>query len=173
MNSLPIVIGIIALGLISLFFLANPGIPRLERISEDNLTLMRCTGDRFSFIQGTYLFPVTEEEISREKEAVHSSVSAMGGSLPRAGGSGGGGGGPGQSDPRVVAWGYCVDEGGVPSVFNYVLGRDSPSNHAIEKSNQWYRDEIVNRSLAANGTCTSRTVVERFRSTGTDIIRIT
>jgi|GEM_PF-5566728 len=54
-----------------------------------------------------------------------------------------------------------------------LLGNDGPANHAIDESNRWYQDEIVNRSLNANASCTSRTVVERFRITRTGSIRIT
>jgi hypothetical protein len=166
MKLLPVLIGIIFFGAIGTFLWAEYVVRSSDMTVEDNLTLLRCSGDRFSFIQGTYLHPVTEEEIEREKAAVLSRVNASGGPMPRAGGTGGGGGGPGPVDPRIVAWGYCVDYDGIPTGFNYGMGRDSSADHAVEKSNQWYQDKIVNRSLDANATCDSRTVVERFRRTG-------
>jgi hypothetical protein len=78
---------------------------------------------------------------------------------------------PGES--RIVAWGYCIDDDGVSSGFGYAMGNDIPSKNAIKESNQWYQEKIVNRSLDRNVTCTSRTVVERFRMIGGTIQRIT
>ncbi len=169
MKLLPIIITMVIIGAVILFFRAAPGIFQIEKISEDNLTLLRCTGDRFAFIQGTYLNPVTEEEIAAEREAVILKVKDTDGHGFLAGGDGGGG--PGES--RLVAWGYSIDYDGVSSGFSYAMGNDAPSKNALEKSNQWYQEKIVNRSLGKNTTCTSRTVVERFKFTGMELIRIT
>ena len=133
MKMFPVIISaLLIVGTILVFWL-GPGIFNIERTTEDNLTLVQCTGDRFSFIQGTYLYPVTEEEMESEKEAVIQRVVASGGQRPHVGGAGGGG--PG--DPRIVAWGYCIDYDGVPSGFNYGMGNDCTARNAIEKSNQW------------------------------------
>ena len=168
MKLLPIIISLVIIGAVILFFQEAPGIFQIEKISEDNLTLLRCTGDRFAFIQGTYLNPVTEEEIAAERDAVILKVKDIDGHefLSR----GDGGGGPGES--RIVAWGYCIDYDGVPSGFRYAMGNDAPSKNALEKSNRWYQEKIVNRTLEKNSTCTSRTVVERFQFTGMELIRV-
>jgi hypothetical protein len=173
MNKLPVIIIAVIIGTIMVFFWLAPGIFSVERTTEDNLTLLHCTGDRFAFIQGTYLYPVTRGEIERAKEAVIQRVKAGGGQGPRAGGESGGG--PG--NPQVVAWGYCIDKNGVSSGFEYSMGNDCPAKDAIEESNQWYQEKIVNCSLDRNATCSSRAVMERFRYTfrytGGELKRIT
>lgn len=167
MKFLPIIIVLIVLGSVGAFFWAAASI---DTTLEYNLTLRRCSGDRFSFIQGTYVDPVTEEEMEREKAAVISRVNATEDRRFRAGGSGSGGGrgpgGPYVLDSRTVAWGYCINYDGVPTVFSYGMGNDAPSDHAVEKTIEWYQDRIVNQSLEVNVTCESRTVIERFRRTG-------
>lgn len=159
MRTLPVLIGAILIGatIVAVWLLA--GYFHHGKISEDTLTLYHCTGDRFAFIQGTYLSPVTDEEIEVERAAVLQGFRAEGGDGPRAGGAGGGG--PGE--PRTLAWGYYIDDDGVPSNFGYAMGSDGPARHAIEESNRWYQDHIVNQSLDVNVTCSSRTVVERFK----------
>ena len=169
MKKLPVIISAILIGTTILVFWLGPGVFNIERTTEDNLTLLHCTGDRFAFIQGTYLSHVTEEEIEAEREAVIQRVRASGEQTPRAGGAGGGG--PG--DPRIIAWGYCIDYDGVPSGFNYGMGSDGPAKDAIEESNRGYQEEILNRSLDRNATCISRTVIERFRYTIWESTRIT
>lgn len=159
MKILPVIVSALIIGAVILFFWLAPGIFGIGRTTEDNLTLRHCSGDRFAFIQGTYLYPVSDEGMESEREAVIQRVRATGGEGPRAGGAGGGG--PG--DPRVVAWGYCIDHEGVPSGFNYGMGNDGPARYAIEESNRWYQEHIVNRSLDVNVTFSSTTVVERFR----------
>jgi len=154
MRTFPVLIG----ATILTFWLV-PGYFNLERTTEDTLTLLHCTGDRFAFIQGTSLYPVTEEEMESEREAVIQRVSATGGQGPRTGGAGGGG--PGI--PRIVVWGYCIDYDGVSSGFNYGMGNAGRAKNAIEESNRWYQEKIVNQSLDANVTCSSRTVIEQFR----------
>ncbi len=161
MRTFPVLISAILIGATILTFWLVPGYFNIGRTTEDTLTLLHYTGDRFAFIQGTYLYPVTEEEMEAEKEAVIQRVMATGGEVPRAGGAGGGG--PG--DPRIVAWGYCIDHEGVPSGFNYGMGNDGPAKDAIEESNSWYQEHIVNQSLDVNVTRSSTTVVERFRYT--------
>ena len=166
MRTFAILIGAILIG--AAIFVVWLGADYLTtgRTTEDTLTLLHCTGDRFAFIQGTYLYPVTEEAIEEERAAVIQRVKETGGLGPRGGGAGGGGGGGGSGgpgDPRIIAWGYCVDNDGVPSVFGYTLGNDGPAKTAIEESNRWYQDQIVNQSLDVNVTCSSSTVVERFR----------
>ena len=69
--------------------------------------------------------------------------------------------------------GYCIDHEGVPSGFNYGMGNDGPGKDAIEASNRWYQEHIVNQSLDVNVTCSSRTVVEKFRYTIWESTRIT
>lgn len=162
MRTLPVLIGAILIGAAMLVSWLGADYLTTGRTTEDTLTLLHCTGDRFAFIQGTYLSPVPEEEIDTERAAVIQRVKKTGGLEPRAGGAGGGGGG-GPGDPRILAWGYCIDDDGVPSVFGYTLGNDGPAKTAIEESNRWYQEEILNRSLEKNVTCNSRTVVERFR----------
>lgn len=167
MKILPVIMSAVIIGAVILLLWLGAGIFNIEKISEDNLTLLHCTGDRFVFIQGTYLSPVTEEEIAAEREALIQRVNATDGQAPRAGG---GGGGPGS--PRIVAWGYCIDYNGVSSGFNYGMGNDCNARNAIEKSNQWYQEEIVNRSLNQNVSCSSRAVVERFRYSFRECARI-
>lgn len=161
MRTFPVLIGAILIGAMILVFWLGADFFSTGRTTEDTLTLLHCTGDRFAFIQGTYISPVTEEEIEAERAAVIQRVRETGGLGPRAGGAGGGG--PG--DPRIIAWGYCIDDDGVPSGFGYTLGNDGPAKAAIEESNRWYQEEILNRSLEKNVTCNSRTIVEQFRYT--------
>jgi len=161
MKILPVIVAALIIGAVILFFWLAPGIFGIGRTTEDTLRLLHCTGDRFAFIQGTYLYPLTEEEMEAEREAVIQRVKATGGQGPRAGGAGGGG--PG--DPRIVTWGYCIDHDGVSSGFNYGMGNDGPARYAIEESNRWYQEHIVNQSLDVNVTCSSTTVVELFRYT--------
>ena len=161
MKILPVIVSALIIGTVILFFWLAPGIFGIGRTTEDNLTLLISTGDRFAFIQGTYLYPVSDEGMESEREAVIQRVRAIGGEGPRAGGAGSGG--PG--DSRIVAWGYCIDHEGVPSGFNYGMGNDGPAKYAIEESNRWYQEHIVNQSLDVNVTCSSTTVVEQFRYT--------
>jgi hypothetical protein len=112
MRTIPVLISAILIGATILAFWLVPGHFNIGRTTEDTLTLLHCTGDRFAVTQGTYLYPVTEEEMDAESAAVIQRVRANGG--PRAGGAGGGG--PG--DPRIIAWGYCIDHEGIPSGFN-------------------------------------------------------
>jgi hypothetical protein len=164
----PILIGLLLLGSVSLFLWATFTAGLMDPTLEYNATLRKCSGDRFSFIQGTYLYPITETEIMAEKAALLSRVKDN--PVFRAGGSGDGGGGgqegPDVLDPRTVAWGYCINDNNVPAEFNYVMGRDAPSNNAIRYSDEWYQEKIVNQSLDKNVACESCTVVERFRRTG-------
>jgi hypothetical protein len=169
MNPVAPIIGIVVVtGILILFFWPELGIFHYEQKIEDNVTLLHCTGDRFAFIQGTYLYPVTEEEIAAGRDEVIRRVMASGGPSPRMGSSGGGG--PGE--PHIIAWGYCIDETGVPRGFTGIMGADAPSREALEESNRWYRDTIVNRSLDANASCTSQVVTERFVNTGQRLIRV-
>ena len=165
MRTFPVLIGAILIGAAIVVFWLGADYLTTGRTAEDTLILLHCTGDRFAFIQGAYLFPVSEEVIEAERDAVIQRVRESGGLGPRAGGAGGGGGGGGggPGDPRILAWGYCVDYDGVPSGFGYTLGNDGPVKAAIEESNRWYQDQIVNQSLDVNVTCSSSTVVERFR----------
>ncbi len=168
MRTISVLISAILIGATILVFWLGADFFISERTTEDTLTLLHCTGDRFAFIQGTYLSPVTEEEIEAERAAVIQRVRETGGLGPRAGGAGGGG--PG--DPRIIAWGYCIDDDGASSGFGYTMGNDGPAKAAIEESNRWYQEEILNRSLEKNATCNSRTVVERFRFTPRKIERL-
>lgn len=110
MRTFPVLISAILIGATVLVFWLGADFFSTGRTTEDTLTLLHCTGDRFAFIQGTYLSSVTEEEIEAERAAVIQRVRATGGLGPRAGGVGGGG--PG--DPRIIAWGYCIDHEGFP-----------------------------------------------------------
>lgn len=168
MRTFPVLIGAILIGAAIVVFWLGADYLTTGRTAEDTLILLHCTGDRFAFIQGTYISPVTEEEIEAERAAVIQRVRETGGLGPRAGGAGGGG--PG--DPRIIAWGYCIDDDGVPSGFGYTLGNDGPAKATIEESNRWYQEEILNRSLEKNLTCYSRTIVERFRYTPRKIERL-
>ncbi len=168
MRTFPVLIGAILIGATILTFWLVPDFFNIGRTTEDTLKLLHCTGDRFAFIQGTYLYPVSEDEMEAEREAIIQRVKATGGQGPRAGGAGGGG--PG--DPRIVAWGYCIDHEGVSSGFNYGMGNDGPAKDAVEESNRWHQEKIVNQSLDVNVTCSSRTVVERFKYTIWESIRI-
>ncbi|MCG7854416.1 MAG: hypothetical protein MIO88_01045 [Methanoregulaceae archaeon] len=165
MRTFPVIISALLIGATILVFWLSPGYFNIGRTTEDTLTLLHCTGDRFAFIQGTYLHPITKEEMEAEREAVIQRVRANDGPGLSCGSTG-----PG--DSRIIAWGYCIDYEGVPSGFNYGMGNDGPVKNAIEESNRWYQEKILNRSLERNATCTSRTVVERFRYTIWESTRI-
>jgi hypothetical protein len=75
-------------------------------------------------------------------------------------------------EPGIVAWGYSIDRNGVSSGFNYRMGNDAPCRDALERSDAWFQEEVVNRSPDDNATCTSRTVLETFRRTGSEMVRI-
>jgi len=168
MKILPAVIVAVLISATILALWLGPGYLNIGKTSEDTLALLHCTGDSFAFIQGTYLYPVTEEEIAAERQAVIQRFRAGGGQGPRAGGEGGGG--PGE--PRTIAWGYCIDDEGLSAEFSFAFGNDAPARDAIEESNRWYQEYILNRSLDRNATCRSRTVVERFRYTPWEMKRL-
>ncbi|HPS21840.1 MAG TPA: hypothetical protein PLM60_00355 [Methanoregulaceae archaeon] len=110
MRTFPVLISAILIGETVLVFWLGADFFSTGRTTEDTLTLLYCTGDRFAFIRGTYLSPVTGEEIEAERAAVIQRVRATGGLGPRAGGVGGGG--PG--DPRIIAWGIVSTMRGFP-----------------------------------------------------------
>jgi len=130
MKILPAVIVAVLISATILALWLGPGYLNIGKTSEDTLALLHCTGDSFAFIQGTYLYPVTEEEIAAERQAVIQRFRAGGGQGPRAGGEGGGGR---ESPGRLHGGIASMTRGALPS---QVLPSETMPLHEMRSKNR-------------------------------------
>ena len=78
-------------------------------------TEMTCSGTNFVYIARNYSNPITPDEILAWKTHIDQNVVRSGGKKPAFGiSSKGGAGCSGDCDPRDVAFGFYIDEEGVP-----------------------------------------------------------